>query len=52
MIIGQLAFVAHASLLDQRLCGCLALPPHLQEELDKMKSSLGNAILEEKPNVK
>jgi len=28
------------------------LHPPFQEELDKMKSSLGNAILEEKPNVK
>ena len=30
----------------------LPLVPPWQDELDKMKSSLGNAILEEKPNVK
>lgn len=33
-------------------CSFTPRPRALQEELDKMKSSLGNAILEEKPNVK
>lgn len=42
-----------APLSFQARAACLPLLlSTLQEELDKMKSSLGSAILEEKPNVK